>query len=280
LPISLPVIRTNRDLVLEMNLELSLGNAIKKAACQALFFIVLFFGAASADSGTLPSPDENTLKAGDGPPAEAEAEPEFLDAQSVADPLGPWNRMVFTFNDKLYFWVMKPAAKGYNTVVPEGVRISARNFFVNLSMPVRFVNASLQGKIKSAAVELARFGVNTVFGIAGLFDIAKMWKIEGQEKDLGMTLGFYGIGDGLYIVWPFLGPSSLRDTIGSVGDGFLSPVNYVTPAETAFAITAYEYFNDTSVSLGDYESLKEAAIDPYIAVKDSYIQHRRYQINK
>lgn len=263
-----------------MNLELSLGNAIKKTACQTLFFIVLFFWAVSAHAGTLPSPDENTLKAGDSPPAEAEAEPEFLEAQSVADPLEPWNRMVFTFNDRLYFWVMKPAAKGYNTVVPEGVRISARNFFVNLSMPVRFVNASLQGKIKSAALELARFGVNTVFGIAGLFDIAKMWKIESQEKDLGMTLGFYGIGDGLYIVWPFIGPSSLRDTIGSVGDGFLSPVNYINPAETAFAINAYEYFNNTSLQMGDYEILKESAIDPYIAVKDSYIQHRRYQINK
>lgn len=263
-----------------MNLELSLGNPIKKGSCKALFFIALFLWTAWAHAGTLPSPDENTLKAGDSPPAEAEAEPEFLEAPSVADPLEPWNRMVFTFNDKLYFWVMKPAASGYNTVVPEGVRISARNFFDNLSMPVRFVNASLQGKIKSAAVELARFGVNTVFGIAGLFDIAKMWKIERQEKDLGMTLGFYGIGDGLYIVWPFLGPSSLRDTIGTVGDGFLSPVNYINPAETAFAINAYEYFNDASLSLGDYEILKESAIDPYIAVKDSYIQHRRYQINK
>ena len=152
---------------------------------MALFFIALFLWTAWAHAETPPSPDENTLKAGNGPPAEAEPEPEFLEAPSVADPLEPWNRMVFTFNDKLYFWVMKPAASGYNTVVPKGVRISARNFFDNLSMPVRFVNASLQGKIKSAAVELARFGVNTVFGIAGLFDLQRCGKSKARRKTSG-----------------------------------------------------------------------------------------------
>jgi len=244
--------------------------------------LILFFQTACAHTGALSPTATGTTKTGDDPSVETELEPEEVsEEKSIADPLESWNRLVFTFNDRLYFWVMKPVARGYNVAVPKGVRVSVRNFFSNLSMPVRFVNAFLQVKIKSAAIELARFGVNTTFGLAGLFDVAKKsFNLESQEKDLGLTLGSYGIGEGLYVVWPFVGPSSLRDTVGTVGDGFLSPVNYISPAEDAFAINAYEYFNDTSLHIGEYEDLKESAVDPYTAVKDAYVQHRRYLIKK
>jgi len=249
-------------------------------------FLIIFLVATCPHSLALSSGPEDEAAVKDNASSGKEVEPEEVEweeiseEKTVPDPLEPWNRLVFTFNDRLYFWVMKPAAQGYNAVIPEVVRISVQNFFDNLSMPVRFVSSVLQAKLKSAGIELARFGVNSVFGIAGLFDIAKSYNLEPQERDLGLTFGFYGIGEGLYIVWPFWGPSSLRDSVGSVGDGFLSPTNYITPAEDSLAVNGYSYFNNISLHTGEYEDLKESAIDPYIAVKDSYIQHRRYLIKK
>jgi phospholipid-binding lipoprotein MlaA len=252
-----------------------------KRFLKVVILLLLFLQAACAHTGALSSTGD-TKKTRDDTPVESEVKPdEVFEEKSVADPFEPWNRIVFTFNDRLYYWVMKPAAKGYNAVVPQGARVSVRNFFNNLSMPVRFVNASLQLKIESAAIELARFAVNTTLGLAGFFDVAKKsFCLESQEEDLGMTLSFYGIGEGIYFVWPFLGPLSLRDTVGTIGDGFLSPVNYISPAEDAFAINSYEYFNNTTLHIGEYEDLKESAIDPYTAVKDAYIQQRRYLIGK
>jgi phospholipid-binding lipoprotein MlaA len=248
----------------------------------ALVVLILFLLTACAHTGALSPGSKDTAKPDDDISIKNEAESEeFAEEKPVPDPLEPWNRLVFTFNDRLYFWVMKPVAKGYNAVVPEAARTSVSNFFKNLTTPVRFVNALLQGKIQSAGIELARFSINTTYGLAGLLDTAKKhFNLESQKKDTGLTMGFYGIGEGIYIIWPFLGPSSLRDTIGTVGDGFLSPVNYINPVEDAVAINSYEYFNDVSLHIGEYEDLKESAIDPYIAVKDSYVQHRRYLIRK
>jgi phospholipid-binding lipoprotein MlaA len=249
---------------------------------MALVSFVLFLLTACAHTNSLSSELEDVESTGDDVSVEnANGFGEFNEEKTVADPLEPWNRLVFTFNDRLYFWFLKPVAKGYNAVVPEAARTSVSNFFKNLTTPVRFVSVLLQGKIKSSGIELARFCINTTYGLAGFLDPAKKhFNLKTQEKDLGMTLGFYGIGEGIYVVWPFWGPSSIRDTIGAVGDGFLTPVNYITPVEDAVAVSSYEYFNDVSLHVGDYEDLKESAIDPYIAVKDSYIQHRRYLIWK
>ncbi len=206
--------------------------------------------------------------------------PGLEEEKPVHDPLQPWNRLMFHFNDKLYYWVMKPAAKGYNAVLPEPVRTSVGNFFNNVTMPVRFVSSLLAGRVKAAGIELARFAINTTAGLGGLFDIAKQYHLERQESDLGLTFGRYGIGEGIYIVWPFLGPSSLRDTVGTVGDGFLDPVNYVRPEQDAIAIGAYEYFNYAALHINDYEDLVKSAVEPYIALRNAYIEHRRSLINK
>jgi phospholipid-binding lipoprotein MlaA len=249
---------------------------------MTLVVLILFLLAACAHTGTLSNASKDPAKAGDDMSVENEnGGEEFTEEKTVPDPLEPWNRWIFTFNDRLYFWVMKPAAKGYNTVIPEVARTSMSNFFKNLATPVRFVNSLLQGKLQSAGIELARFGVNSTYGLAGLLDVAKRrFDLDRQEKDTGLTLGIYGIGEGIYIVWPFLGPSSLRDSIGLVGDGYLYPIDYINPLEDAIAVNAYEYFNDVSLHIGDYEDLKESAIDPYIAVRDAYIQHRRYLLKK
>ena len=115
---------------------------------------------------------------------------------------------MFTFNDKVYYYVLKPTAKGYKAVVPEQARISVRKVFTNVAMPIRFTNCVLQGKMKGAGVEVSRFVINTTVGILGLFDPAKSYcKMNPYDEDFDQTLGYYCIEPGFFIVWPFLGPS-------------------------------------------------------------------------
>ena len=196
---------------------------------------------------------------------------------TIADPLEPFNRAMFQFNDKLYFWALKPVAQGYNKVVPERARVSVKNFFSNLRFPVRFVSCLLQADFGGAATELGRFTVNTIFGVGGLLDPSstEQLNIPKRDADLGQTLGVYGVGQGLYVVWPVLGPSSARDSVGIVGDFFLYPVSYITPWYAWLGVRGYEEINDASLRIGDYESLKEAAIDPYVALRDAYAQYRQ-----
>ena len=198
----------------------------------------------------------------------------------IADPLEPFNRAMFHFNDKLYFWVLKPVAQGYNKVVPEAPRVGVNNFFSNLRFPIRFVSCLFQADFSCMATELGRFAVNTIWGVGGLLDPAssKQLNIPKKEADLGQTLGVYGLGQGFYIVWPILGPYSARDSIGIVGDYFLYPVSYITPWYDWLAVRGYEEVNATSLRIGDYESLKEAAIDPYVALRDAYVQYRQKMV--
>ena len=200
---------------------------------------------------------------------------------TIADPLEPFNRAMYHFNDKLYFWVLKPVAQGYQKAVPEPARVSVNNFFSNLASPIRIVNCLLQANLSGAATQLGRFLVNTIWGIGGFMDPAsgKDIALVKQDEDFGQTLGVYGVGQGFYINWPIFGPSSPRDTVGLVGDFFLHPFTYFTTAwDTSVEIRAYERVNATSLSIGDYESLKEAAIDPYVAIRDAYVQYRLKQV--
>ena len=201
---------------------------------------------------------------------------------SIADPLEPVNRVFYNFNDKLYFWVLKPAATGYKAVVPRTFRRGIKNFFTNLSFPVRFVNCLLQLKIDGAGDELGRFLLNSTLGVAGFYNIATdHFKIEEYDEDLGQTIGSYGVGHGFYIHWPFLGPSSISDTIGDVGDAFLEPLHYLdVKAKYDIAIKGVELVNSTSLTLGEIEDLKKAALDPYIAARDAYYQYRQNKIEK
>jgi phospholipid-binding lipoprotein MlaA len=200
----------------------------------------------------------------------------------IADPLEPFNRAMYHFNDKLYFWLLKPVAQGYRKVVPEVARVSVSNFFANLAFPIRFVNCLLQANFKGAAAELGRFTVNTLWGVGGVLDPASSEDINlsKQDEDFGQTLGAYGLGQGFFINWPLFGPSSLRDTVGLVGDAFLTPATYLNPWYAGAGTRVYDRVNDTSLKIGDYESLKEAAIDPYVALRDAYIQYRLKKVNR
>jgi len=200
----------------------------------------------------------------------------------IADPIEPFNRAMYHFNDKLYFWALKPVAQGYNMVVPEVARVSVKNFFSNLRFPARFVSCLLQADFGGAAAEFGRFTINTIWGIGGLLDPSsnKELDIQKQDTDLGQTLGFYGVGQGFYIVWPILGPSSPRDSVDVVGDYFLYPVSYINPWYAWLGVRGYEEVNSTSLRIGDYESLKDAAIDPYIALRDAYVQYRLKKVEQ
>jgi len=205
-----------------------------------------------------------------------EAKPE------IADPLEPFNRAMYHFNDKLYFWLLKPVAQGYGKVVPEAARVGVSNFFANLAFPIRFVNCLLQANFEGAAAELGRFTINTLWGVGGFLDPAssKDIHLSKQDEDFGQTLGAYGIGQGFFINWPLFGPSSPRDTVGLVGDGFLTPYSYLSPWYAGAGTRGYDMVNDTSLKIVDYESLKGAAIDPYVAIRDAYVQYRLKKVNR
>jgi len=198
----------------------------------------------------------------------------------IADPLEPFNRAMYHFNDKLYFWALKPVAQGYGKIVPEVARVGVRNFFSNIASPIRIVNCVLQARFVDAVKELGRFAVNTVWGIGGLMDLASdnAVNLPKQDADFGQTLGVYGLGQGFYIHWPIFGPSSPRDTVGLIGDMYLHPSTYLFETDVLIGIKAYERVNSTSLSIGDYESLKDAAVDPYVAIRDAYVQYRLKKI--
>jgi len=217
------------------------------------------------------------------PPAPVEAEG---DAGTIPDPIEPVNRAFFTFNDKLYFWVLKPVASGYKSVAPEVVRVSVRNFFSHLTTPVRLVNCLLQADVKCAGIETTRFFLNTAIGFAGFFDSARTgFNLEKQDRDFGQTLGIWGMGPVFYIDLPIIGPSSLRDFLGFIVDVSFDPRTYLAFyfATISYANTGgwvLDKINEASLSLGEYEELKRAALDPYIALREAYHQYRQSKIGK
>lgn len=199
----------------------------------------------------------------------------------VPDPLEPVNRVMFGFNDVLYFWVAKPILGAYAGIMPEPARLGIRNFFNNASTPVRLVNCLLQGKFDDANTESRRFVVNTTVGILGFGDPAldqHGW--EPVKEDLGQTLGIYGFDEGFYIVWPFFGPSTARDSVGMAGDQFLNPLRYVEDREASIALSVTKGVNAGSFQIGTYEEFKEEAFEPYIAMREFYVQYRRKQIEE
>ncbi len=211
-------------------------------------------------------------------PFEEEFEAEPL---VVSDPIEPFNRGMFWFNDKLYFYLLKPVARGYRFAIPEPARVSVSNFFSNLATPVRFINSLLQLKFRDAGTELGRLVINSTVGVAGLFDLAKQDGLYKKDEDLGQTFGHYGIGSGIYLVLPVLGPSNVRDGIGRIGDGFMDPVPYLVPGALEYiGVKAYDQVNDLSVDKDTYESIKKEQLDPYLFIRNAYTQRREALIEK
>lgn len=209
-----------------------------------------------------------------------EPDPFARKTHPVPDPLEKLNRAVFDLNDKLYFVFWKPLATIYSAYVPCGVRSGIKNIFENIKMPVRFLNNLLQCKPDRAGNELKRFVINTTLGIGGFFDAAHiLFKMNAYDEDFGQTLGVWGFRHKFYLNLPILGPSSGRDVIGLAVDAVTNPLLYM-PVD--FGVTAGirggEMVNWTSLKIGEYEDFKKSAVDPYVAMRDGYIQYREDEV--
>lgn len=203
-------------------------------------------------------------------------------AINAPDPIEPLNRGVFWLNDKLYFYVLKPVSKAYRFAVHEKIRTGVSNFFSNLTAPVSVANSLLQLDFEGAYKETSRFFINTMLGVFGVMDIAGEYGgLEKNQEDLGQTLGSYGLGHGFYLVLPVLGPSSLRDGMGTAGDYAFSPYTYsdLTLEETA-GLKTLEVVNMLSLDKDTYEAVVRQSPDPYLTVRDIYLQRRRAQVEK
>ncbi|WP_456387986.1 MlaA family lipoprotein [Desulfolithobacter sp.] len=197
----------------------------------------------------------------------------------VPDPLEPLNRVMFNFNDKAYLWVLKPVATTYADTVPWEMRWCVDSFFNNLLEPVRFANALLQLRLGDAGTILGRFFINTTLGVFGLADVAEReFEIATVEASLGETLAAWGIGDGLYLVIPFYGSTTLRDFTGTMAETLVTPYYLLADSwKEEGLIYAGKNINNLTFHLGEYEHMKELSFDPYIALRNGYFQYRRQQ---
>lgn len=206
---------------------------------------------------------------------------EFYEEEScgpgIIDPLEPVNRVVFQFNDKLYFWVMEPVARMYSHVVPRDLRSCIQSFFSNLAEPVRLINTLLQGRFSDAGQVFLRFAVNSTLGVYGLGDpAAREFSLSPVEASLSGTLATWGVGDGFYLVVPLHGPTTLRDFTGSVVDNLVMTPYYAWTDDlyVQSAIYGGKSTNNLSLHLGEYEKMKDVLFDPYIAFRNGYMQNR------
>jgi phospholipid-binding lipoprotein MlaA len=191
------------------------------------------------------------------------------------DPFEPINRGIYTFNDGFDILLVKPAAEFYRFIIPEFARTGVSNVFSNINDVIVAVNSLLQGKVTQAGSDVARLIVNSTVGVLGLFDVATQIGLEKHNEDFGQTLGYWGIGDGPYIVLPFLGPSSARDTVGWVGDFYTWPISYIEDDRDRRLIIAFRFVTVRADLLEASRILETAALDPYEFVRDAYLQRRR-----
>lgn len=201
-----------------------------------------------------------------------------LAERNPADPFEPLNREVTKFNEGVDQMLLKPVATAYRKGVPPLVRTGVSNFFGNLGDLWSAVNSALQLKIPNAFENLMRFHVNTVFGLGGILDIASEVNIERHKEDFGQTLGRYGVPAGPYLVLPFLGPSTLRDTLALPLDRRGDLVHYTSPESTRHALYGLRAVDQRANLLRVGEVLSEAALDKYSFTRDAYLQRRRAEI--
>lgn len=191
------------------------------------------------------------------------------------DPLEPLNRGIYKFNDAVDTAVIKPVATTYKDAMPSPIRTAIGNFFSNLDDVLVLLNDLLQFKLEQAASDFSRLAWNTSVGIAGLIDVATPMELPKHNEDFGQTLGYWGIDNGPYLVLPFIGPSSIRDTIGLAVDSHYDPVWRHTPVDERNSAVALHAVDARSRLFEAEEVLDEAAIDRYVFLRDAYLQRRR-----
>lgn len=199
-------------------------------------------------------------------------------ASNPQDPLEGYNRAMFSFNDGVDRALIKPAAQVYEAVLPSPVRTGVGNVFGNVGDPWIGFNNLLQGKGADALSDLMRFLVNSVFGFAGILDIASEMGLAKHDEDLGQTLGRWGVGEGVYVVLPFFGPRTLRDAAVFPVDLMGDDVWGISHVPTRNTLTAVRLVHARSRVLGIDKTLEEGTLDKYSYVRDFYLEQRRYKV--
>lgn len=196
---------------------------------------------------------------------------------SQQDPIEGVNRAIFAFNETADRFLLKPLATGYHYVTPDPVENGVGRMFSNAGEIVNVANDLLQGKFQRAGNDTGRFLINSTLGIAGFFDVADDLGLEGNEgEDFGQTLGYWGVGEGVYIVLPLFGPSTLRDAPGLVVDSFLNPIGEIDHVPTRNQIYGAQVISARSQLL---EAEKLIHGDKYIFIRDAYLQRRRHLVS-
>lgn len=195
-------------------------------------------------------------------------------AYDPQDPLEAVNRKVYKFNDVADRYVLRPVAKTYADITPQPVKTGVSNFFDNLTYPITIVNGVLQLKFKQAASDTGRFLLNSTVGILGLVDVAGQQGMERHDEDFGQTLGYWGVGEGWFLMLPLLGPSTNRDLIGRGGDYFSDPTYYVDEPQVEYPLIALRAVNSRAGLLGAPENFLNQQLDPYVAMRTAYLEQR------
>jgi phospholipid-binding lipoprotein MlaA len=199
-------------------------------------------------------------------------------ARSPQDPWESWNRGVYRFNDKLDRAVAKPIARTYVKVVPQPIRIGVSNVFSNLETPGVMINDALQGKLRAAGNDLGRFLLNSTVGLAGILDPATSAGLDRNNEDFGQTLGKWGVHPGPFIELPLLGPSDLRDGPARVVDTYLNPRQYIKNDYIKYGLYLPDFI-DRRAALLPLDPTIENAYDPYVFVRDAYLQRRAFLVS-
>ncbi|HLA71298.1 MAG TPA: VacJ family lipoprotein [Steroidobacteraceae bacterium] len=197
------------------------------------------------------------------------------------DPRDPWerfNRSSFVFNDALDRAIAKPVAKGYKKVTPRIIRTGVSNALSNLNTVSTIINDVLQGKMRQAGHDSGRFLLNSTLGLAGLFDPASAAGLENNDEDFGQTLGKWGVKSGPYLMLPFLGPSTVRDSFARIPDQYTYPVNYLEDDSTRYLIRGIDFL-DLRAGLLDLDAQLERSYDRYAFVRNAWLQRREFLVS-
>lgn len=197
-------------------------------------------------------------------------------ADEEEDALEPYNRTMFAMNEGLDKALLKPAAQAYQRILPDPVIASIGNFFSNLHDVVVLGNDLLQADLPRAARTSSRLVFNSTFGILGLFDVANRMELPKQHNDFGATLARWGVGEGPFIVLPLLGATTLRDSVGLVGDYFIHPVTWAVDSSAAsWSLWGVDLVQRRASWLHVDRAFADAQIDPYTFQRSAYLQKRR-----
>lgn len=234
------------------------------------------------------SPEASEIATGPAPGSRSTGEPpdrawniaEFHDDALARDPWERYNRGVYGFNGAIDKVVFRPLAIGYDKVVPDFIQSGVSRFFGNLNLPVTVANQTLQAHPIRALRSLGRFAVNSTVGVGGFFDPASHFGMsESHDEDFGQTLAAWGWRDSRYLVMPLLGPRTVRDAVGLIGDRALSPLSYVGGSYTAASLQLLKIV-DARTRLLPLDQIRREAYDEYALVRDAWTQRRKHQIAK